>query len=148
MPTTLPCQFTNIVHDDVTCQNPALNSDPVTSASVPNTVSETATMPNTADQNTNSSSTSQHVAPPRRSSRHHTMPTKLKYFVLTHTSKANQVSQTPLFHEFQTFMTAHLAQIDPKSFKEAVKQPGWCKAMDNELRALEEHGNCSQNCSR
>ncbi|GJU29238.1 cysteine-rich receptor-like protein kinase 8 [Tanacetum coccineum] len=66
--------------------------------------------------------------PTRKSTRTTTLPSKLKDFVLTHTPKANLVSQTPLVHEFQRFISALLVQ----------KDPGWCAAMDVKLKALEE----------
>ncbi|GKC78432.1 cysteine-rich receptor-like protein kinase 8, partial [Tanacetum coccineum] len=78
--------------------------------------------------------------PIRKSTKTTTLPSKLKDFVLTHTPKANLVSQTPLVYEFQRFISALLVQKDPINFKEAVVDPGWCAAMDVELKALEENG--------
>ncbi|GJS73677.1 retrovirus-related pol polyprotein from transposon TNT 1-94 [Tanacetum coccineum] len=47
-----------------------------------------------------------------------------------------------LYHQevFQDFVTALLVQKDLVNFKEAVADPGWCAAMDVELKALEENG--------
>ncbi|GKA98709.1 retrovirus-related pol polyprotein from transposon TNT 1-94 [Tanacetum coccineum] len=75
--------------------------------------------------------------PSRKSTRTTTLPPKLKDFVLSHTSRANQVSQTPLLPDFQDFISALLLQKDPLNFEEAIANLRWCKAMDVELKALE-----------
>ncbi|GKA56069.1 retrovirus-related pol polyprotein from transposon TNT 1-94 [Tanacetum coccineum] len=76
----------------------------------------------------------------KKSTRTSTIPNKLKDFVLTHTPRANSVSQTPLQADFQDFVTALLAQKDPVSFKEAILDPEWCAAMDLEPKALDDNG--------
>ncbi|GKC70113.1 cysteine-rich receptor-like protein kinase 8, partial [Tanacetum coccineum] len=78
--------------------------------------------------------------PTRKSNRTKSVPTKLKDLVMIHTLRANQVSQTPIVSTFQEFVAALLVQKDPANFKEAVSDPGWCNAIDAELRALEENG--------
>nr|GEW62595.1 cysteine-rich RLK (receptor-like protein kinase) 8 [Tanacetum cinerariifolium] len=77
--------------------------------------------------------------PTRKSTRTTILSNKLKDFVLTHTPKANQVSQTPLAADFQDFVTALLVQNDPVNFKEAVLDSEWCDAMDLELKALDDN---------
>ncbi|GKC17380.1 cysteine-rich receptor-like protein kinase 8 [Tanacetum coccineum] len=76
--------------------------------------------------------------PTRKSTRTTTIPNKLKDFILTHTPRANLVSQTPLVADFQDFITALLDQKDPVNFKEAVLDPEWYAAMDLELKALDD----------
>ncbi|GJW78498.1 retrovirus-related pol polyprotein from transposon TNT 1-94 [Tanacetum coccineum] len=78
--------------------------------------------------------------PIRKSTRTTNLPSKLKDFVLTHTPKANLVSQTPLVSEYQRFISDLLVQKDPTNFEEAIAGPGWCAAMDVKLKALEENG--------
>ncbi|GJV80576.1 ribosome-inactivating protein [Tanacetum coccineum] len=78
--------------------------------------------------------------PSRKSTRTTTLPLKLKYFVLSHTPRANQVSQTPLVPYFQDFINALLVQKDPVNFKEAIADSDWCKAMDVRLQDLEKNG--------
>ncbi|XP_026384373.1 uncharacterized protein LOC113279956 [Papaver somniferum] len=40
----------------------------------------------------------------------------------------------------KTYLAALNAKSEPKSFREAMKYPGWKKAMAEEIRALEEQG--------
>ncbi|GKF83421.1 cysteine-rich receptor-like protein kinase 8, partial [Tanacetum coccineum] len=53
---------------------------------------------------------------------------------------ANQVSITHVTSQFQAFLSAILIQNTPNSFKEAILDPEWFQAMDDELRALELNG--------
>ena len=76
----------------------------------------------------------------RKSSRVPVPPTWLKDYVTPKLSRANQVSVTPLQSQFQVFLCALLAQTAPTYFKEAVKIPAWCTAMNVEIKALEENG--------
>ncbi|GJV47377.1 retrovirus-related pol polyprotein from transposon TNT 1-94 [Tanacetum coccineum] len=81
------------------------------------------------------------VVETRRSARQHVPPTWFKDFVIpSHVPRANQVSSTPLQHTFQAFLCALVAQVTPTYFKEAIKDPAWCKTMNDELRALELNG--------
>jgi hypothetical protein len=60
---------------------------------------------------------------------------------------------SPSFIAFSTSISMH---IDPTTYKQAVKHPGWCKAMSDELIALEQnhtytvtdlpHGKVAINC--
>ncbi|GKA15224.1 cysteine-rich receptor-like protein kinase 8 [Tanacetum coccineum] len=78
------------------------------------------------------------VVETRRSARQHVTPTWFKDYVTpAHVPRANQVSITPLQHTFQAFLCALIAQVTPTYFKEAIKDPEWCKEMNDELRALE-----------
>nr|GEW97978.1 retrovirus-related Pol polyprotein from transposon TNT 1-94 [Tanacetum cinerariifolium] len=78
--------------------------------------------------------------PSRKSTRTKILPPKLKDFVLHHTPRANQVSQTPLVLDFQDFISALLAQQYPLNFKQAIADPEWCGVVNAELRALENNG--------
>ncbi|GKE70737.1 cysteine-rich receptor-like protein kinase 8, partial [Tanacetum coccineum] len=81
------------------------------------------------------------VVETKRSARQHVTPTWLKDFVTpSHVPRANQVSLSPLQHTFQAFLCALVAQVTPTYFKQAIKDPAWCKAMNDELRALELNG--------
>ncbi|GKB89771.1 cysteine-rich receptor-like protein kinase 8 [Tanacetum coccineum] len=71
------------------------------------------------------------VVETRRSTRQHVTPTWLKDYV---TPRANQVSVAPLQHTFQVFLCASVAQVTPTYFKEAIKDPNWCKADGSEDR--------------
>nr|GEW00569.1 cysteine-rich RLK (receptor-like protein kinase) 8 [Tanacetum cinerariifolium] len=64
-----------------------------------------------------------HVQPEvtRKSSRVPVQPSWMKDYVITNHPKANQVSATPLQHQFYTFLCALVAQTTPIYFKEAVK---------------------------
>ncbi|GJW41330.1 cysteine-rich receptor-like protein kinase 8 [Tanacetum coccineum] len=78
------------------------------------------------------------VVETRRSARQHVTPTWFKDYVTpAHVPRANQVSITPLQHTFHAFPCALIAQVTPTYFKEAIKDPEWCKEMNDELRALE-----------
>ncbi|GJW51845.1 retrovirus-related pol polyprotein from transposon TNT 1-94 [Tanacetum coccineum] len=63
----------------------------------------------------------------------------MKDYVVPNHPKANQVSATSLQHQFYAFLCALVAQTTPTYFKEAVKDTDWCRAMDDELRALKEN---------
>ena len=76
----------------------------------------------------------------RRSTRATKAPAWTKDFVTTSVKpSACQVTTPILSPEFMCFLSTLVSQKDPKGFKEAVKNPGWCDAMDAELRALEEN---------
>nr|GEY74301.1 DNA-directed DNA polymerase [Tanacetum cinerariifolium] len=75
----------------------------------------------------------------RKSTRVPVQPSWLKDYVATHHPNANQVSVTSLQNQFHAFICALVAQTTPTYFKEAVKDADWCKAIDDELRALEEN---------
>nr|GEY16982.1 retrovirus-related Pol polyprotein from transposon TNT 1-94 [Tanacetum cinerariifolium] len=51
--------------------------------------------------------------------------------------KSSRYSRPPSWTK--DFVSTLVTQQDPKGFKEAVKDPGWCDAMNAELRALEEN---------
>ncbi|GJZ50580.1 retrovirus-related pol polyprotein from transposon TNT 1-94, partial [Tanacetum coccineum] len=53
---------------------------------------------------------------------------------------ANQVTSPVLSSQFQCFLSVLETHTDPKNFKEAISDPGWCDAMTSELKALEENG--------
>nr|GEU90822.1 cysteine-rich RLK (receptor-like protein kinase) 8 [Tanacetum cinerariifolium] len=116
LPATFPCQSKSTIDCDEFIFDTPYNNPPV-----PNTPS--------VPQTTN--------VPSRKSTRTKTLPPKLKDFVFHHTPRANQVSQTPLVSDFQDFVSSLLAQQDPLNFKQAIADPEWCGAMNDELRALE-----------
>nr|GEW10556.1 reverse transcriptase domain-containing protein [Tanacetum cinerariifolium] len=66
-------------------------------------------------------------------------PSWLKDYVTPHYLNTNQVSLNSQQNQFHAFICALVAQTTPTYFKEAVKDADWCKAMDDELRALEEN---------
>ncbi|GJS49557.1 retrovirus-related pol polyprotein from transposon TNT 1-94 [Tanacetum coccineum] len=80
----------------------------------------------------------------RKSTRVPVQPSWLKDYVTPHHPKANQVSVTSLQNQFHAFLCALVAQTTPTYFKEAVKDVDWCKAMNDELRALEENNTASK----
>ncbi|GJZ41736.1 transposon ty3-I gag-pol polyprotein [Tanacetum coccineum] len=53
---------------------------------------------------------------------------------------ANQVTAPVMSSQFYCFLSTLVTQQDLKGFKEEFKDPGWCDAMNVELRALEENG--------
>nr|GEW02753.1 DNA-directed DNA polymerase [Tanacetum cinerariifolium] len=75
----------------------------------------------------------------RKSTRVPVQPSWLKDYVTPHHPNVNQVSLTSLQNQFHAFICALVAQTTPTYFKEAVKDADWCKAIDDELRALEEN---------
>ncbi|GKB65306.1 retrovirus-related pol polyprotein from transposon TNT 1-94 [Tanacetum coccineum] len=111
-------------------------STPITQSSL--TIHTEVPIPNTP---LHTASVQNDPAPPpqtRRSSRTHNPPSWLQDFVTSkHTSMANQVSVTHIPTQFQAFLSALLTQNAPNSFREAIVDPQWCQAMDDELRALE-----------
>ncbi|GJR20896.1 cysteine-rich receptor-like protein kinase 8 [Tanacetum coccineum] len=96
LPTILPCQTTTHAYDDIT--DPIPNTPQTSSSDIPNNtipslvhVSVSSPVSNSENTQTESASSNQpsppHI-PIRRSSRQTNLPTKLKYFVLTHTPRA------------------------------------------------------------
>ena len=99
LPTTLPCQFeSSAITEEYDTSVPASTPNN-TSTSVP--VSETFVQSQTTNET--SLSTSQPQIQTRKSTRTVNLLSKLKDFVLTHTPRANQVSQTLLVIDFQAF---------------------------------------------
>ena len=79
--------------------------------------------PKTTSQNTPFSNIATQITPE---------PVPLKNSIHTETS--------PLF---SCFLSQSMSNIEPRSYKEAVKDPKWVKAMNEELSALEENGTWS-----
>ncbi|GJY18648.1 cysteamine dioxygenase [Tanacetum coccineum] len=88
-----------------------------------------------------SSTTTNTEAPVRKSSRSSKPPSWTKDFMVpTLKPSANQVTTPTLSLHFFCFPSTLVTQQDPKAFKEAFKDTGWCEAMNAKLRALEENG--------
>ena len=139
LPTSLPCQFetsSKFCDDFDSFQVPDVLNQ---TTPEPVQVSSSVTHENDNSQSTTSSVPPQSQVPTRKSTRTTTVPSKLKDFVLSHIPKANQVSQTPFIPNFQDFICTLLAQKDPVNFKQAIVNPQWCKAMDVELKALDDN---------
>nr|GEX30398.1 cysteine-rich RLK (receptor-like protein kinase) 8 [Tanacetum cinerariifolium] len=140
----LPSLIPNGPHwyDEFT-SNPITQSLPTlhTEVPIPNTPLPTASVQN--DPSPTASVQNDPAPPPqtKRSSRTHNPPSWLHDFVTSkHTPMANQVSVTHIPTQFQALLSALLTQNAPKSFREAIVDPQWCQAMDDELRALELNG--------
>ncbi|GKA45579.1 hypothetical protein Tco_0738375, partial [Tanacetum coccineum] len=81
------------------------------------------------------------VVETRRSARQHVTPAWFKdYVTSSYVPRENKVFVAPLQHTFQAFLCYLIAQTTPTYFKEAIKDFEWCKAMNDELRALEVNG--------
>ncbi|GJR00410.1 retrovirus-related pol polyprotein from transposon TNT 1-94 [Tanacetum coccineum] len=100
------------------------NHDPI-----PKSESEPVLVPNTTLQ----------PEATRKSTRVPVQPSWLKDYITPHHPNANQVLLTSLQNQFHAFICALVAQTTPTYFKEAVEDADWYKAMDDELRALEEN---------
>ncbi|GJX67692.1 retrovirus-related pol polyprotein from transposon TNT 1-94 [Tanacetum coccineum] len=139
LPTTFPCHFEVPNNcDEVLPQPTVLPEHHIPNKTPSVTISKPSQPHDSPNVHVPLQSTTQ--VPTRKSARTTNLPSKLKDFVLTHTPKANLVSQTPLVSEFQRFISALLVQKDPMNFKEAIAGPRWCAAIDVELKALEENG--------
>ncbi|GJY18649.1 retrovirus-related pol polyprotein from transposon TNT 1-94 [Tanacetum coccineum] len=113
---------------------------------VPNTTEEpVSVVPNTPEVSSSnvptSSTTTNTEAPLIKSSRSSKPPSWTKEFVVPILKpSANKVTTPTLSSQFFCFPSTLVTQQDPKGFKEVVKDPVWCEAMNAELRTLEENG--------
>ncbi|GJV02811.1 retrovirus-related pol polyprotein from transposon TNT 1-94 [Tanacetum coccineum] len=109
---------------------------------VPNTTSSTSNTPEVSSSTIPTSSTTANTKPQvRKSTRSSKPPNWTKDFVVPSLKPAaNQVTAPILSSRFFCFLSTLVTQQDPKGIKEAIRDPGWCDAMNAELRALEENG--------
>lgn len=55
-------------------------------------------------------------------------------------SIANYVDYHHLSHGYQAFLSNFSVKVEPRSYEEALKDPRWVVAMQQEIKALEENG--------
>ncbi|GJV31427.1 hypothetical protein Tco_1391827, partial [Tanacetum coccineum] len=95
----------------------------------------------TSVQNESASSSTYPSEQTRKSTRQSKPPVWAKDFIVpTIKPMTNQVTSPVLSSQFQCFLSVLETHTDPKNFKEAISDPGWCDAMTSELKALEENG--------
>ncbi|KAG8494583.1 hypothetical protein CXB51_012012 [Gossypium anomalum] len=126
--------------------SPSPNSPlPLTPASPPATV-PSSTLP--ASTSIPGCSSSPHV-PPRRSSRITKPPNWLHDFITSTGSSSSQfsisnhISYSHLPTHTQLFLSSTSSLVEPKSYSEAIQNPAWIKAMEEEISALESNNTWS-----
>lgn len=79
---------------------------------------------------------------PRRSSRQHNPPPHLKDYISTNKINAhwcNLVNLDRLPDAQHTLASQDHTLVEPRSYKQAVQNPHWVKAMNSELQALQQN---------
>lgn len=80
----------------------------------------------------------------RRSSRVHQPPQWHADYVTNYDSQSiSNITNATVNHTFSCFLATITSTTDPVSFKDAVQQPHWVSAMNDELEALERNGTWS-----